>query len=126
MRSIITTLSTVLLVLNMTTGALAAPSTGPAAAPAVAPDNYVLGAGDQIEVTVFGQPDLTTTAAIRPDGMIALPLVKEVKAAGKTAAQLETVLTRLYGKYLRAPSISIAVRQFRMNHIYVMGEIVKP
>jgi polysaccharide biosynthesis/export protein len=90
------------------------------------PDNYVLGAGDQIDVVVFGQPDLTTASAIRPDGMIALPLVGDVRAGGKTAPQLEAELTRLYRKYLKAPAISVAIKQFSMNHIYVMGEVAKP
>lgn len=126
MRRIISTASVFLLVLHVIAGAAAAPSTGPVPPTAVPPANYVLGAGDQVEITVFGQPDLTTTATIRPDGMIALPLVKEVKAAGKTAPQLEAELTGLYRKYLKTPSISIAVRQFQMNHIYVMGEVAKP
>src|SRR5579864_345119 len=126
MRRVISTFTVFLVIVYVITGAAAAPSSSPVPPTAVAPDNYVLGAGDQVEITVFGQPDLTTTATIRPDGMIALPLVKEVKAAGRTAPQLEAELTGLYRKYLRAPSISVAVRQFQMNHIYVMGEVAKP
>jgi polysaccharide export outer membrane protein len=122
-----------LLVTSLARGVTAAPLTGsPApAAPATkaspaAPDNYVLAPGDQIEITIFGEPDLTRTVAIKPDGVIALPLVDQVKASGKTAAQLETELTRLYSKYLRKPSISIIVRQFRMDRVYVMGEVSRP
>jgi len=100
-----------------------APTTGTSP---VAPDNYVLGSGDQIEVNVFGEPDLTRTVTIKPDGIIALPLINQVTATGKTAAQLEAELTRLYSKYLKKPSVSILVRQFRMNPIYVMGEVSKP
>ncbi len=100
-------------------------SPAPTASPA-APDNYVLATGDQIEVTIYGEPDLSRTVAIKPDGVIALPLVNEVKASGKTAAQLEAELTRLYSKYLRKPSVSVIVRQFRMNRVYVMGEVSKP
>ena len=86
----------------------------------------MLGAGDQIEVNVFGEPDLSRTVTIKTDGIIALPLINQVKAAGKTAAQLEGDLTRMYGKYLKAPSVSVLVRQFRMNPVYVMGEVSKP
>src|SRR5262249_4600264 len=100
-------------------------SPAPTASPA-APDNYVLATGDQIEVTIFGEPDLTRTVSIKPDGVIALPLVNEVKASGKTAAQLEAELTRLYSKYLKQPSISVIVRQFRMGRVYVMGEVSRP
>lgn len=123
----------VLLVASLIGGATAAPlaaspapaTPGPKASPA-APDHYVLATGDQIEVTIFGEPDLSRTVSIKPDGVIALPLVNQVKASGKTAAQLEAELTRLYSKYLRNPSISVIVRQFRMDRVYVMGEVSKP
>ena len=109
---------------------LAAPAaTSPAprdAAPPSPPDNYVLAAGDQIEVNVFGEPDLSRTVTIKPDGIVALPLINQVKASGKTAAQLEAELTKLYARFLRAPSVSIIVRQFRMHRVYVMGEVQRP
>lgn len=122
-----------LLVTSLIQGASAAPlpatpapaTPAPTASPAV-PDNYVLASGDQIEITIFGEPDLTRTVAIKPDGVIALPLVNQVKASGKTATQLEAELTRLYSKYLRKPSISVIVRQFRMDRVYVMGEVARP
>ena len=122
-----------LLVTSLIGGATAAPlaaspapaTPAPNASPA-APDNYVLASGDQIEITIFGEPDLTRTVAIKPDGVIALPLVNQVKASGKTAAQLEAELIRLYSKYLRKPSISVIVRQFRMDRVYVMGEVSRP
>jgi polysaccharide export outer membrane protein len=123
-------ISALLLVISLvggsTVGAAPTPSSPPTATDLGAPDNYVLGPGDQIEINVFGEPDLTRTVTIKPDGVVALPLVGGVSAAGKTAAQLETELTKLYSKYLRAPSVSVLVRQFQMNHIYVMGEVSKP
>jgi polysaccharide biosynthesis/export protein len=125
MMSRITILTVLLLIGPLIDGSTAAPPPGTGAPPDV-PDNYVLGPGDQIEVDVFGEPDLSRTVTIKPDGIIALPLVDQVKAAGKTAAQLEAELTRIYAKYLRAPSIAVLVRQFRMHPIYIMGEVSKP
>jgi polysaccharide biosynthesis/export protein len=103
-----------------------APATPAPKASPTAPDNYRLAAGDQIEVTIFGEPDLSRTVAIKPDGVIALPLVNQVKASGKTASQLEAELTRLYSRYLKTPSVSVIVRQFRMDRVYVMGEVSRP
>ncbi len=125
MKHRIVTLFVLLLVMSLVDGSPAAPAQPPTTNPGV-PDNYVLGPGDQIEINVFGEPDLTRTVTIKPDGIIALPLINQVTAAGKTAAQLEVELTRLYSKYLKKPSISVLVRQFRMNPIYVMGEVSKP
>lgn len=122
----------VLLVASLAQGSVAVPAPAspapatPAKASPAAPDNYVLAPGDEIEITVFGEPDLTRTVSIKPDGVIALPLINQVKASGKTAAQLEAELTRLFSKYLRKPTVSIIVRQFRMDRVYVMGEVAKP
>jgi polysaccharide export outer membrane protein len=125
MKPRITILAALLLVTSLVNGPTAAPAQSPRTSLAV-PDSYVLGPGDQIEINVFGEPDLSRTVTIKPDGIIALPLVNQVKAAGRTAVQLEAELTRMYAKYLKAPSISVLVRQFRMNPIYVMGEVSKP
>jgi len=126
MRHFIAHLSMFALVFSIISGAAAAPPTSPAPPTAGPPADYVFGAGDQIDVTVFGQPDLTTTATIRPDGLIDLALIGQVKAGGKTVAQLEAELTRLYAVYLKKPRVSVAARQFQMNHIYIMGEVAKP
>jgi Polysaccharide biosynthesis/export protein len=77
-----------------------------------APEAYVLGTGDQIEVTV---PHLAVTVTLGPDGVIALPLISPVKAAGKTTAQLASELTSMYAKVLDAPSVTVFVRQYRLN-----------
>jgi Polysaccharide biosynthesis/export protein len=78
----------------------------------VAPDAYVLGPGDQIEVNI---PHLAATVTIKQDGMIALPLISPVKAAGKTTAQLASDLNHMYSKVLDAPSVTVFVRQSRVN-----------
>jgi len=88
--------------------------------------DYVLGPGDSVDIGVFGQPDLSQTVTIKPDGMIALPLVGEVKAAGRTTAQLEQDLVTVYRKYLKAPVVSVKVGQFRTSRIYVLGQVTRP
>src|SRR5690348_1549321 len=104
---------------------LVAPAGGAAAAPST-PASYVLGTGDAIDIAVFGQPDLSQTVTIKPDGMVALPLVGEVKAAGRTTGQLEQDLVRVYLKYLKAPAISVKVSGFRTTRIYVLGQVARP
>lgn len=87
---------------------------------------YVLGPGDSINVNVFGQPDLSRTVIIKPDGSISLPLIGDVKAAGRTTSQLEDELTQAYAKYLKTPSVSVVVSQFRTDHVYVLGQVTHP
>lgn len=89
-------------------------------------DNYVLGPGDTIEVVVYGEPDLSRTVTIKPDGAISLPLLGEVKAAGRTTTQLAADLSKLYTKYLKQPSIIVTVREFRVDRIYILGQVSRP
>lgn len=89
-------------------------------------DAYTLGPGDTIEILIEGDRDLTRTATIKPDGSIDLPLVGEVTAAGRTTSQLTADLIRLYSKYLRVPSITVAVREFRVDRISVLGQVNRP
>lgn len=91
-----------------------------------APQEYVLGPGDAVDIVVYGQADLSETVTVKPDGMIALPLVGQVKAGGRTTAQLEQDLVAAYRKFLKAPTISVKVNQFRTNRIYVLGQVFKP
>lgn len=108
-----------------------APPSQPAPAPAApgAPGRgagYVLGPGDVIDVIVLGQAELTQTYTIGPDGYITLPLVGRVRAEGRTVDQLTAELVRLYRRYLKAPAITVRVREFRVERVYVMGQVTRP
>lgn len=90
---------------------------------------YVLGPGDTIEVTVLGEGDLTRAVAIRPDGKINLPLIGDVQAAGRTPAQLALQVATSLKVYIRDPQVSVAVRQFRPESramVYLVGQVVRP
>ena len=91
-----------------------------------APETYVLGAGDTLEIVIFGEPDLSRVVTIKPDGAVSLPLLGEVKAAGKTTAQLAAELVRAYGRYLKQPSISVTIRELRVDRIYILGQVSRP
>jgi protein involved in polysaccharide export with SLBB domain len=101
----------------------AAPSPAPKS---VAPASYVLGPGDEIDVQVYGDQELSRVTTIKPDGMIALPLINEVRAAGKTTTQLETDLVKMYSKYVKTPLVTVVVRQLRVDRIYLLGQVARP
>lgn len=88
--------------------------------------NYILGPGDTIEIVFFGDADLSRTVAIKPDGTVALPLVGEVKASGMTTTQLAAQLARLYAKYKKSPSITVVVRELRVDRMYILGQVTRP
>jgi protein involved in polysaccharide export with SLBB domain len=93
---------------------------------ASAPKAYTLSPGDIIDIKFFYTPELNETQAVRPDGQIALQIIGEVTAEGKTPAELRGLLKRLYASHLKDPEISIIVRSFSNNRIFVGGQVLLP
>ncbi|MHC4169422.1 MAG: polysaccharide biosynthesis/export family protein [Planctomycetota bacterium] len=81
--------------------------------------------GDVIEVKFFYTPQLDTTQTVRPDGKISLQLIPEVKAQGKTVAELRSELMKLYDPHLKAPEISVVARSFYNQRVFVGGQVLK-
>ena len=86
---------------------------------------YVLGPNDEIEITVFNQPNLSSKTRINGDGTIVMPLIGSIQAAGRTTAQLNGDLTRAYGAggYLKDPSISVEIATFVSKAATVLGNV---
>lgn len=89
---------------------------------------YRLGPGDSVEVTVLGESDLTRTVAVRPDGMINLPLIGDVLASGLTPTQLADRIAAGLKAYLKNPQVSVSVREFRVERafVYLVGQVARP
>jgi len=117
--------------LTVATVSVAAQSNPPApeAAPPVSQVNnatYIIGGDDVLAIHVWKEPDLTTTLPVRADGMISLPLLNDVKAAGLTPMQLAADITDKLKKYLSDPRVTITVTQMNSQRIYAMGEVLHP
>ena len=90
-------------------------------------DDYKISPLDVIEVTVFGVKDLDRTVQVSSTGMISLPLIKQVKAGGKTQAQLEReIAAKLEAGYLQSPQVSVFVKEYNSQRITVDGAVKKP
>jgi protein involved in polysaccharide export with SLBB domain len=87
---------------------------------------YVLQAGDVLEVKFFHMPELNEQLTIRPDGKISLQLVDEVQAAGLMPAELDAVLTKKYAGKLDNAELTVIVRTFAAYTVYVGGEVRAP
>ena len=91
------------------------------------PQDYHLVAGDVIDIRLFYNPELNEQQiAIRPDGRVELQLIGDFEMAGKTPQQASRELELAYLKVLRTPSVTIQVRNYAMNRIFVMGEVPRP
>ncbi len=97
----------------------------PQLAPVVT-DDYIIHPYDLLEIKFYYNPELNETVTVRPDGRITLQMVDEVRAAGLTPAQLDEVLTQKYGLLLNQAMISVIVRNFTDQQVYVGGEVYLP
>jgi polysaccharide export outer membrane protein len=93
-----------------------------------AADEYQLGAGDSVRITVYNSADLTTEARIDEDGTIPFPLVGRVTLAGMTKAAAEQRLSKMLtdGGFLRQAEINLAVTDYRSQQVSILGEVAKP
>jgi len=86
---------------------------------------YQLGIQDELRVTVFNEPNLSGQFVVNSNGMLSLPLIGEVRAAGTTIDQLRgEITTKLGDGYLKNPKVSLQVLTFRP--FYILGEVNKP
>ena len=88
--------------------------------------SYIIGPDDQLHVSVWKEPDLTNTMPVRADGMISLPLLNDVQAAGLTPMQLAASISDKLKKYITEPHVTVEVTQMNSQRIYVMGEVLHP
>jgi protein involved in polysaccharide export with SLBB domain len=87
---------------------------------------YVLQNHDVVEIKFAYESQLNELVTIRPDGMISLQLIDEVKAAGLTPAELDSTITEKYSRVLQSPEIAVIVREFASQKVYVGGEVANP
>lgn len=96
------------------------------AAAVQASTEYVLRAGDELDIRCYAIPELNQTVRIRPDGKVSLVLLDDVEASGRTAEQLGESLSELYSKHFKTPHITAVVRNFYNFNVYVGGNVVHP
>src|SRR3981081_2402112 len=85
---------------------------------------YVIGADDMLHVSVWKEPDLTTSLPVRPDGKISLPLLNDVPAAGLTPMQLADSITEKLKKYISDPRVTVVVTAMNSRRVYILGEVL--
>jgi polysaccharide export outer membrane protein len=88
--------------------------------------NYQIGAGDQLDISVWKNAELSRQVTVRPDGMISLPLVNDVRAAGLTPMELRDLLAKKLSEYVPAAEVSVIVTRVRSYSISVVGAVTKP
>lgn len=91
--------------------------------------NYLIGAGDELNIFVWRNPEVSGSFIVRPDGMITTSLVEDIKVAGKTPTELARSIEEILGTYLREPIVTVTVNSFVgpfSEQIRVIGEAAQP
>lgn len=88
-------------------------------------DDYVLGVGDKLRITVYGETDLSGEFQVSSTGMVSMPLIGETRAQGTTVSKLKSSITaKLMDGYLKDPKVSMEVLNYRP--FFIVGEVMKP
>jgi polysaccharide export outer membrane protein len=98
-----------------------------ASSDAAAADEYLVGVGDVLEITVLTHDDLSRSATVQTSGAISLPLLGDVEVAGLGVAAIKSKLTTLLEKdFLVNPQVEVRVRDYRSQFVTVIGEVANP
>jgi polysaccharide biosynthesis/export protein len=89
-------------------------------------EGYVIGAEDIITINVWKEPEMSRQVPVRPDGMISLPLLGDVKAQGFTPVQLQDQLTTELKKFVSDPQVTVIVNEVHSLTFNIVGQVQRP
>lgn len=88
---------------------------------AVSAEDYKIGKGDGLEVSVWGVPEMSRIVTVRPDGKITLPAVGDIIAAKQSPENLSKVIAERMKEYIKQPIVTVSVQQIQNNRVYITG-----
>lgn len=98
----------------------------PVPEPTITEQNYTIGPGDVLFVSVWKDQALTQSVPVRPDGKISFPLIGEIMAGGHTVAQIQNEIEEKISRYVPDPFVTIGLQEIRSMFIYVIGRVNSP
>ncbi len=97
--------------------------------PEVLVEAYTIGIDDQVQVNVWGNPELSVSMPVRPDGKITMPLIGDVRAAGREPEQLAEIIKERLSTYIRNPNVTVILTELRsqefISRIRVTGAVAR-
>jgi polysaccharide biosynthesis/export protein len=86
-------------------------------------DVYRIGVEDELQISVWREPELSLPVVVRPDGMITLPLLNDLSVVGQTTDELRAMLTEKLKAFVNDPQVTITVRQIRSRKVFLVGQV---
>jgi polysaccharide export outer membrane protein len=96
------------------------------AAPVTVGSDYVIGAEDMLQISVWKNESLSRQLPVRPDGKISMPLLHDIQASGLTPMQLRDKIATALAEFMPNPEVSVTVLEVRSYRVSVLGEVQKP
>lgn len=103
------------------------PNPSPDIAPKDQPENlYRVGIADELQISVWKEPDLSLQVVVRPDGIITVPVVDDVRVVGLTTKQIADILTEKLKNVVAEPQVTVIVRNIKSQKVYLTGQVGRP
>lgn len=104
--------------------------TAGAAKPAIinrgVPDEYRIGEGDVVQISVWGEPTASVqSVVVRPDGKITMPLIKDVAVSGLTPGEAEKLITEQLSSVIKAADVTVIVTEINSKKVFIVGAVKK-
>lgn len=84
---------------------------------------YRIGIDDELQISVWREPELSAAVAVRPDGMITLPLINDVKAVGLRTEELQVLLAEKLKNFINEPQVTVIVRAIHSRKVSLVGNV---
>jgi polysaccharide export outer membrane protein len=97
----------------------------PAPGGVVPPADYVIGPDDSLQIRYWNHKEMDADVVVRPDGMISLPLLNDVRVVGLTPEQLRTLIAEQAVKFIEGPNVMVIVKEIKSRTVSITGEVMK-
>ena len=98
-------------------------NTSSTALPVIDPKTYRIGVEDELMISVWREPELSTQVVVRPDGKITLPLLNDIEVTGMRTDELQDLLTEKFKPFVNTPQVTIIVRGIRSRKVNLIGQV---
>jgi polysaccharide export outer membrane protein len=96
------------------------------AVPAAMPADYTIGPSDVLSIVFWRDKELSADVVVRPDGLISLPLLNDIAAAGLTPNELRARILDSARRLVKDPTATVVVKEIHSRNVYILGDVDKP
>jgi polysaccharide export outer membrane protein len=90
-------------------------------------EEYIIGEGDLLKISVYDNPDLATDSRVSGDGKVTLPLVGEVLVSGSTSSEAQKTIAKLLANgFIKKPQVTVFISEYKSKKVTTLGEFTKP